>query len=92
MRRTTWLIESILDARSISRRLRREIIGLHRLLSLQCVDDNESDEAACFADIDPASPIVEDICILADMLWFHLSALAETGEEGPLWEEFLDAA
>ena len=92
LRRTARLLEDILDAPGLSRRLRREIVGLHRLLSLDCVSDPESLEAACFAAIDPASPAVEEICVLTDDLRAHLAALAETEEDKGLRQVLLDAA
>ena len=54
----------------------RDLVGLHRLLSLDAVDDPDSLEASLFAEIDPASPIVEEICLLTDALRDRLEALA----------------
>ena len=72
--------------------MRQDLVGLHRLLSLDCVDDCTSLEAARYAEIDPASPIVEDICELTDLLRWHLLALAEIERHDPLWECLTAAA
>lgn len=92
VRRTARLIEAILSAPSLTRRMRQDLIGLHRLLSLDCVDDRASLEAACFAKIDPASPVVEEICELSDSLYGHLIALADTDSQDPLWNDLTAAA
>ncbi|MCA2008632.1 hypothetical protein [Tritonibacter mobilis] len=68
LRRTQALLGDIMSARSLTRRLRHRIAALHGLLTLSNVHDMESLEAACFAEIDPASPIVEELCLLADGL------------------------
>ena len=82
----------MLDSTGLNRRLRGEMVGFHRLLSLQFVDDISSLEAACFAEIDPASPVVEGICLLTDAFRSKLSALVEVEAGEPIWEEFLNAA
>ncbi|MFG6625802.1 hypothetical protein [Sulfitobacter sp. 1A12056] len=92
VRRTARLIEAILTAPHLTRRMRQDLIGLHRLLSLDCVDDCASLEAACFGEIDPASPIVEEICELSDGLRGHLIALADTEAQDPLWNDLTAAA
>ena len=50
------------------RRLRLDLGSLLDLLMLQNVHDETRIEAALFAAIDPASPIVEDLCLFADGL------------------------
>ena len=92
VRSTSSLLEKFVDAPRLTRTLRHELVELHRLLALDRVDDLESLEAACFAEIDPASPAVEEICALTDALHSHLLALAETEVEDPLWQEFVAAA
>ncbi len=52
----------------LSRRLSRQLVTLHQLLTLHNVHDPKRVEAAYFAEIDPASPIVEDICLLSEAL------------------------
>ena len=76
VRRTARLIEDMASAPRLTRRLGRDLVGLHRLLSLDAVDDPDSLEASLFAEIDPASPIVEEICLLTDALRDRLEALA----------------
>lgn len=92
VRRTSRLLEGIIDAPRLTRHLRREIVSLHRLLALDNVDDSQSVEAACFASIDPSSPIVEEICELTDALRSQLYSLAESEADGPQWEEIVAAA
>lgn len=62
------LLDEIASALVLTRRLRYQLFDLHALLTLQNVHVGNTIEAACFADLDPASPIVEDICILCDEL------------------------
>ncbi|EDZ48773.1 hypothetical protein RBY4I_3996 [Rhodobacterales bacterium Y4I] len=42
---------------------------------MENVHDPERIEAACFAEIDPSSSIVEDICLLSDEFTDHLRVL-----------------
>lgn len=56
----------------LTRRMEHNLIRLYELLTLKDVHDPERIEAACFAEIDPGSPIVEDICLLADEFTDHL--------------------
>lgn len=92
VRRTARLLEAVLDSHSPSRRVHREIIGLHRLLSLEDVDDLDSLEAACFSDVDPDSPAVADICLLADQLQSHLAAVSEAERSDHLLGDISNAA
>jgi hypothetical protein len=92
VRRTARLLEELVDAPCLTRRLRGELVELHRLLSLDRVDDPESIEAGCFAEIDPASPAVEEICELTDAVRAHFLALAKIEIDDPFWEEILAAA
>lgn len=59
----------------LTRRLERNLTRLYELLSLENVHDPERIEAACFAEIDPSSSIVEDICLLSDEFTDHLRVL-----------------
>ncbi len=68
LRRTQALLGDLTSARSLTRRLRYRITALHDLLTLSNVHDIETLEAACFAEIDPASPIVEELCLLTEGL------------------------
>ena len=59
----------------LSPALRRELEALHALLSLEDVDDLDGPEAGFFAMIDPAWPVVEDLCLLTDELTALLDAI-----------------
>lgn len=62
------IAEDLSDASCLSRRCRRDLEALLDILALENVDDPDSEEAACFAALDPASPVVEEICLLTDGL------------------------
>lgn len=66
--RVFLLIETLRDACRLTRSQHRHLVDLYRLLSLENVGDPERIETAMFAAIDPASPIVEEICRLAEAL------------------------
>ncbi len=68
LRRTQALLDDISEAPRLTNRIRRELAALHALLSLQHVHDPDRIESACFADIDPVSTVVEDLCLLAETL------------------------
>ena len=80
-RRTGRLLRDLAAAPRLTRRLRGELVAQHRLLSLQEVADPDRDEAAHFALIDPASPVVEDLCLLTDELTALLERLAASDDE-----------
>ncbi len=63
------------DADRITPCIRRNLVSLHRLLSLDRVGDPECLETALFSEIDPASRQVEMICLLTDMLAEILGAI-----------------
>lgn len=63
------------DAGRITPRIERDLVSLHRLLSLDRVGDPECLETALFSEIDPASRQVETICLLTDMLADILDAI-----------------
>lgn len=62
------IVEDLSDAKCVSRRCRRNLENLLDILALQNVDDPDREEAACFAALDPASPVIEEICLLTDGL------------------------
>lgn len=68
LRRTQGLLEAFASQPALTRRMQRETIALHDLLTLQNVHDGDRDEAYCFAMLSPESPHVEEICLLADGL------------------------
>ena len=72
------IAEDLFDAKCVSRRCRRDLEDLLDILALENVDDSDREEAARFAAIDPASPVVEEICLLTDGL---RDALALTDTE-----------
>ena len=75
LRRTLNLLDDISSAPQLTRRISRSLIDLHQLHSLQNVHDPDRIEKACFADIDPASPIVADLCLLSEALEDQLDRL-----------------
>lgn len=75
LRHTQRLLEGMSGARKLTRRLEHELCALHRLLSLEDVCDFDCIEAAYLAELDPASPITEEICLLCDTFTDHLDAL-----------------
>ncbi|WP_417524081.1 hypothetical protein [Marinovum sp.] len=62
------LFETLRTEHSLHGRAGRDVSALHDLLSLAHVHDPSRPEAAYFAALDPASPHVEEICLLADEL------------------------
>lgn len=66
--RVFLLCESVIHARRLTSAQRRQLVGLHQLLTLENVGDPERIESALFSKIDPSSAVVEDICLLAENL------------------------
>lgn len=62
------VLEGLQAGRPASRSLRRDIARLRALLHLEDVQERDGAEAAFVAAIDPASPMVEELCLLADGL------------------------
>ncbi len=52
----------------ISRWMAARLFQLFDILALRNVHDEDSEEASRFAAIDPADPIVDDLCLLTDEL------------------------
>lgn len=93
VKRTARLLEDMTRKTRLDRRLGREAVVLHRLLTLDAVDEPDSLEAGLFAQVDPASPIVEEICLLADGLRDRLEALVkEEDDQGLLAATLAQAA
>jgi hypothetical protein len=78
LRATRDLIDDICTTPALTRRLRAGLLRLHELLTLEHVHDSNRPEAAYFADLDPAAPYVEDICLLTEALQDVLLRLEET--------------
>jgi len=68
LKRVQSLLEALWTENSLHGRVGREITALHRLLTLTHVHDPSRPEAAYFAALDPSSPHVEEISLLADEL------------------------
>lgn len=73
-------VRAIVDALSgpqpiVTRWISRELVALHRLLSLEDVANFDSPAAHYFSLIDPADPAVAEICLLTDELTGCLRSL-----------------
>lgn len=68
VRRTAETIEGVTTAAVLTNRHKRRLQSPFDLLSLENVDVPDSVEAAQFAEIDPGSPVVEEICLMTDRL------------------------
>lgn len=75
--------------RVLSRTTQRRASDLLDILALEFVDDPEREEAQRFSEIDPADPVVEEICLLTD----ELRQVIETvGLDHPLGQQVRPAA
>lgn len=78
--RTARLLEALLNRPSLTRHLRREFVELHNLLWLDRTGGPEGLKVTdCFAALDPASPVLEDICLLREAFRAQLEAFDEAG-------------
>jgi|TARA_Y100000780_G_scaffold31361_2_gene25624 hypothetical protein len=68
LKQVQCLFETLWTGNSLRGRAGRDVAALHDLLSLAHVHDPCRPEAAYFAALDPASPQLEEICLLADEL------------------------
>ncbi|SIT00613.1 hypothetical protein SAMN05421759_109131 [Roseivivax lentus] len=68
LRRVQRLIDDASSDLRVTRRMARELRELQALLHLEHVHDPERAEAGHFAELDPAAPYVEEICLMADTL------------------------
>lgn len=66
--RVFLLAEAVRETRRLTKTQRRQLVELHRLLTLENVAKPDRIESACFAIIDPASPFVDECCLLAEQL------------------------
>ena len=66
----------------LTRRMRRLLLDLRDVLFLEHVHDEEREEAACFALLDPEDPVVSEICLLADGLQDALRNAQLIGAKG----------
>lgn len=76
-RRVAALAQAISSPIPPAQRTWRDLDWFASLLALDHVEDPDSVEAVCFAQIDPADPVVADICLLTDQYSDHLTALRE---------------
>lgn len=83
LKATHGLLNEICASTALSRRLTRDLMTLHALLTLEHVHDPDRTEAACFAAIDPSLSCVEEIALLAEELGEALKALEQTGAVNP---------
>ncbi len=74
------LLDHLLSTGELIRRARIDLVSLHELFSLKHVGDPERLETALFAEIDPADPMVENICLLTDELLDHMRAIDEVSK------------
>lgn len=79
LRRTQRLLDAMTTAPRLTRHLAREVSALHDLLTLRDVGDPDYIETAYFDEIDPASAVVEDICLTADRLEGRMTAACSEG-------------
>lgn len=78
-RRTARLLEDLRREPSLNTRVRRELQALRDLVSLEHVEDPDREECAFFALLNPADPVVYDLCMLKEGLDQHLAALPAPG-------------
>ena len=77
LKRMQAFIDDVTETTFLTRRLENELGSLIDLLSLENVHNEDRIEAVCFIDLDPASPYVEDICLLAEALKDQLYRLKD---------------
>ena len=78
--RVLRLVCDLRDATRLERALRRRLVDLHRLLSLDPVLDDLEPGLSVWTPLDPDSPEVEQICLLTDRLFDLLVEIGETDE------------
>lgn len=62
------LAQAVRETLRLTRTQRRQLVDIHRLMTLQNVGDPDRIETQLFAKIHPESPIIDDICLLSDRL------------------------
>lgn len=77
------LMDDLAIQPKLTRGMERNLTRLYKLLTLENVHDPDRLEAACFAEIAPDSPIVEDICLLSDEFTDHLQAYLTDQVDAP---------
>lgn len=79
--RVLRLMSALREASRLDRALRRRLVDLHRLLSLDLVGDAFEPDLLFWTDLDPASPDVENLCLLTDRLYDLLVEIGELDDE-----------
>ena len=75
------LMSELQEATCLTRTTRRRLVDLHRLLSLDPVVDEEGPDFSFWTLLDPASPEVEELCLLTDGLYDLLIGIGELDEK-----------
>ncbi|AML53021.1 hypothetical protein [Falsihalocynthiibacter arcticus] len=75
LRRIQSLCDDLRSNQTLTRSSKRNLVELHKVLSLYYVADPERLEHGLFARIDPYDPVVEEICLLTDGLMDHMRAI-----------------
>ena len=75
------IVEGMADPDGLTRRTLTALNDLREIIALEHVDDFSRPEAHFFTAIDPAEPIVEEICLLTDKLAAIISDLNTAAEQ-----------
>ena len=79
--RVLRLMSGLREASRLDRAMRRRLVDLHRLLSLDPVVDAFEPDLSSWILLDPASPEVEELCLLTDRLYDLLVEIGERDDE-----------
>ncbi|SNT76950.1 hypothetical protein [Paracoccus seriniphilus] len=79
--RVLRLMSGLREASRLDRAARRKLVELHRLLSLDPFGDDLEPDLSSWPLLDPASPVVEEICLLTDRLYDLLVEIGELDDE-----------
>jgi|GEM_PF-978540 len=75
------LMSGLREALQLGRAARRRLVDLHRLLSLDLLGDSLDPELSSWPLLDPASPEVEELCLITDRLYDLLVEIGELDDE-----------
>ncbi|WP_322865311.1 hypothetical protein U5922_003345 [Aquicoccus sp. G2-2] len=79
--RVLRLVSALREASRLDQATRRKLVDLHRLLSLDPVVDELEPDLSSWGLLDPASPEVEELCLLTDRLYDLLVKIGELDDE-----------
>ncbi|KUF09782.1 hypothetical protein [Pseudoponticoccus marisrubri] len=79
--RVLRLMSGLREASRLNRATRRRLVDLHRLLSLDPVIDAFEPDLSSWMLLDPASPEVEELCLLTDRLYDLLVEIGEMDDD-----------